>query len=73
MPAYTPTTDSGNPPGRNAGWKIIVVMALFALTPCLAGNLDFVVPIITVFYLILYGTVNLACFFMSIRKQPNFR
>ncbi|HHS14128.1 MAG TPA: amino acid permease [bacterium] len=58
---------SGEP--RNA----IVLTFLIAQTGVLAGDLNTVAPIITMFFLLTYGTVNLACFYEGRSKNPSFR
>lgn len=40
---------------------------------CLAGNLDFITPIISMMFLLMYGTVNLSCFVLTLLRQPGFR
>lgn len=44
-----------------------------AATVCLAGNLDYITPIITMFFLSMYGSINLACFLSGVLKSPSFR
>jgi len=44
-----------------------------ASIPTLAGNLDFITPIITMFFLLMYSGCNLSCFFLATLKSPNFR
>jgi hypothetical protein len=61
------------PEGGPAGWKEILVTGVLAALPCLLGNLDAVTPIQTIFFLMMYATVNLACFFLAVMKQPGFR
>lgn len=39
----------------------------------LSGNLDFITPFVTMFFLMMYATVNFACFLLIIMKAPNFR
>jgi len=58
---------SGEP--RNA----IVLTFLIAQTGILAGDLNTIAPIITMFFLLTYGTTNLACFYESISRNPSFR
>lgn len=44
-----------------------------ASIPCLAGKLDSITPIVTMFFLLMYATVNLACFFLAYLRSPGFR
>ena len=37
------------------------------------GKLNAIAPIVTMFYLLSYGIVNLACFAMKLASAPNFR
>ncbi len=39
----------------------------------LLRDLDVIAPIITMFFMITYGTLNLACFYESITKNPSYR
>ncbi len=39
----------------------------------LLGDLDLVAPIITMFFMITYGTLNLACFYEGYSRNPSFR
>lgn len=51
----------------------IVMTFLIAQLGIMAGDLDSVAPIITMFFLITYGTINLACFYEAISRNPSFR
>ncbi|MBN1541573.1 amino acid permease [candidate division KSB1 bacterium] len=51
----------------------IVLTFLIAQVGILAGDLDTVAPVITLFFLMTYGTVNLACFYEMISHNPSFR
>jgi amino acid transporter len=53
--------------------RAIVLTFLIAQTGVLAGDLDTIAPVITMFFLMTYGTVNLACFYESISHNPSFR
>ena len=53
--------------------KAIWLTWFIASLPCLAGNLDFITPIITLFFLLMYSGVNFSCFILSILKSPGFR
>ena len=53
--------------------RAIVLTFLIAQTGVMAGDLDTIAPIITMFFLMTYATVNLACFYESITRNPSFR
>ncbi len=53
--------------------RAIVLTFLISQTGIFAGDLDTIAPIITMFFLMTYGTVNLACFYESITHNPSFR
>lgn len=54
---------------RNA----IILTFLIAQTGILSGGVDTVAPVITMFFLLTYGTVNLACFYEMRSANPSFR
>jgi amino acid transporter len=39
----------------------------------LAADLDLIAPIITMFFMVTYGTLNLACFYEGYSQNPSFR
>ena len=53
--------------------RAIALTFLISQAGVLAGDLDTIAPIITMFFLLTYGTVNLACFYESITHNPSFR
>lgn len=53
--------------------KAIWVTCALAAIPTLSGNLDHITPIITMFFLLTYASINLCCFFLDILKPPGFR
>lgn len=53
--------------------RAIVLTFLIAQAGVFAGDLDVIAPIITMFFLMTYGTTNLACFYESISHNPSFR
>ncbi len=53
--------------------RAIVITFLLTQTGVLLGDLDTVAPIITMFFLLTYGTINLASFYESISANISFR
>ena len=53
--------------------RAIVVTFLIAQAGIFAGDLDLIAPVITMFFLMTYGAVNLACFYEIISHNPSFR
>jgi amino acid transporter len=53
--------------------RAIVLTFLIAQAGVLAGDLNTVAPVITMFFLMTYGTVNLACFYEIRSHNPSFR
>ena len=53
--------------------RAVVLTCIIAALPCLAGNLDLITPIITMFFLFMYATVNFACFVLAALSAPGFR
>ena len=46
---------------------------LLASLPTLAGNLDHITPMVTMFFLLMYAGINLSCFLLGFLKSPGFR
>lgn len=46
---------------------------LLASLPALAGNLDYITPMVTMFFLLMYAGINLSCFLLGFLKSPGFR
>jgi len=64
----------GRGSGPSSEPRVAIVMTfLIAQAGIMAGDLDTVAPIITMFFLITYGSINLACFFETISRNPSFR
>ncbi|MCF8399051.1 MAG: amino acid permease [Bacteroidales bacterium] len=53
--------------------RAIVITFLLTQSGVLLGDLDTVAPIITMFFLLTYGTINLASFYESISANISFR
>jgi amino acid transporter len=50
------------------------VLTFFIAEACiLLGDLNAIAPIITMFFMVTYGTINLACFYESITGNPSYR
>lgn len=54
---------------RNA----IILTFIIAQIAITAGDLDTIAPVITMFFLMTYGAVNLACFYEGRSSNPSFR
>ncbi len=54
---------------RNA----VVLTFLIAEAGILLGDLNAIAPVITMFFMVTYGTINLACFYESITNNPSYR
>jgi len=53
--------------------RAIVLTFVISQIGIFAGDLNTIAPIITMFFLITYGTINLACFYEMISHNPSFR
>jgi len=53
--------------------RAIVLTALVSQSAILLGDLNAIAPIITMFFMVTYGTLNLACFYESYSRNPSFR
>jgi amino acid transporter len=53
--------------------RATVLTFLIAQVGVLAGDLDTIAPVITMFFLMTYATVNLACFYEGRSSNPSFR
>ncbi len=53
--------------------RAIVLTFLIAQIGVMAGDLDTIAPIITMFFLMTYATMNLACFYEGRSRNPSFR
>ncbi len=50
-----------------------VLTFIIAQAGILLGDLNAIAPVITMFFMITYGTLNLACFYESITRNPSYR
>jgi amino acid transporter len=53
--------------------RAIIVTALVSQAAILLGDLNAIAPIITMFFMVTYGTLNLACFYEGYSNNPSFR
>ncbi len=53
--------------------RAIVLTALVSQAAILLGDLNAIAPIITMFFIVTYGTLNLACFYEGYSHNPSFR
>lgn len=71
FPRLRPLAKGSGPayePRRATSLTFLIAQVAIAL-----GDLDAVAPIITMFFLVTYGTLNMACFLEGITKNPSFR
>ncbi len=60
-------TKSGNP------WVAVVVAFIISELVLLVGSLNEIAPLVTIFYLLAYFGINLACLALDLASAPNFR
>ncbi|MDH3578766.1 MAG: amino acid permease [Gammaproteobacteria bacterium] len=53
--------------------RATIITALVSQAAILLGDLNAIAPIITMFFMVTYGTLNLACFYESYSGNPSFR
>jgi amino acid transporter len=60
--------------GRNNEPRRAILLSLvIAQAGVMLGDLDLIAPVITMFFMITYGTLNLACFYEAFTGNPSFR
>ena len=60
-------TRSGNP------WMAVIISFIVAEIVLLVGSLNAIAPLVTIFYLLAYFGINLACLALDLASAPNFR
>jgi len=71
---FKPLAFLGKGSGPNAEpRRAIVVTLLVAQAAIMLGDLNAIAPIITMFFMVTYGTLNLACFYEAFSRNPSFR
>jgi len=53
--------------------RAVVLLACLIGSVALIGELNFILPLVAQFYLLTYGSINIAAFLLSISGAPNFR
>ncbi|MCF7676097.1 MAG: amino acid permease, partial [Akkermansiaceae bacterium] len=53
--------------------RATMVTCLIAQAGICVGDLNAIAPIITMFFMVTYGTINLACFYESFTRNPSYR
>ncbi len=53
--------------------RATVLTCLIAQGGIFVGDLNAIAPIITMFFMVTYGTINLACFYESFTRNPSYR
>ena len=64
---FSVTSSNGEP------LRALLATITISTIGCIIGNVDLVAPIITMFFLVCYAFVNLACTLQSLLKSPNWR
>jgi len=59
--------------GTDEPRRAAILTLLVSQSAILLGDLDAIAPIITMFFMVTYGTLNLACFYESYSRNPSFR
>eukprot|EP00484_Ammonia_sp_Unknown_P030043 CAMPEP_0197025026 /NCGR_PEP_ID=MMETSP1384-20130603/5465_1 /TAXON_ID=29189 /ORGANISM="Ammonia sp." /LENGTH=1058 /DNA_ID=CAMNT_0042453505 /DNA_START=61 /DNA_END=3237 /DNA_ORIENTATION=+ len=59
--------------GNNNERKMMIISVLIVFCCNLFGSLNMIAPLLTDFYLIAYGVINLSCFLSSMSKSPGWR
>ncbi|MEO8043913.1 MAG: amino acid permease [Spartobacteria bacterium] len=53
--------------------RATVLTLIIAQVAIVFGDLNAIAPIITMFFMVTYGTINLACFYESATRNPSYR
>ena len=53
--------------------KSILFTSALILISVMAGSINKVAPLVTIFYMLCYGGVNMACFLLDYLGSPNWR
>ncbi|XP_076449230.1 solute carrier family 12 member 4-like [Babylonia areolata] len=64
---FSVTTKRGEP------FRALLLTVFISFIGVSIGNLDYVAPIITMFFLMCYGFVNMACALQTLLRTPNWR
>ncbi len=71
---FNPLQFFGRATGRDHEPRRAIILT-FAISQCsiLLGDLNAIAPLITMFFMITYGAINLSCFYESITRNPSYR
>ncbi|HMB73066.1 MAG TPA: amino acid permease, partial [Gammaproteobacteria bacterium] len=59
--------------GSDEPRRATILTLLVSQAAIMLGDLDAIAPVITMFFMVTYGTLNLACFYESYSRNPSFR
>lgn len=71
---FAPLSFLGTGSGPNSEpRRAIIVTVIVSQAAILLGDLNAIAPVITMFFMVTYGTLNLACFYEAYSRNPSFR
>ncbi|OAD56078.1 Solute carrier family 12 member 6 [Eufriesea mexicana] len=70
IPFLTPFATSSN---RGEPTRALVLTVIICQCGILLGNVDYLAPLLSMFFLMCYGFVNLACALQTLLRTPNWR
>ena len=59
--------------GSDEPRRATVLTLIVSQAAIMLGDLDLIAPVITMFFMVTYGTLNLACFYETYSRNPSFR
>src|SRR5687768_17255746 len=58
---------------KHSAKRCLFLTGFFVLISIMFGSLDQVAPLVTIFYLLCYGGVNVSCLLLDLLGSPNWR